>query len=132
VSVATIPPRPAAEPLALIESFRIAYERKDLSGLVGLFSTNVREWQAEGRPAVEQLYARNFAALGEIRYDLSDLEVMPTAANGHVLVRGSYRIRTVHMGPPPRLLDVAGPIRWVLIAESGVLRIVVIDYELPR
>ena len=83
-SVAPPPGPPVArdELLALIERFRAAYERKDLDAVMGLFGAEPRERNVSGRINVQRLYARNFAALDGIRYELSDLEVVP-GTDGH-------------------------------------------------
>jgi len=120
-----------AETLALIESFRAAYERKDLTAVMALFGTEARDRDVSGRQAVKQLYVRNFAALDGIRYDLGQLGVKPPAGNGDLVVEGRYRIRATHLVGKPRAMDVAGPIRWLLRREDGTLRIVAVEYETP-
>lgn len=118
-----------AETLALIESFRAAYERKDLTAVMALFGAETRDRDVTGRQAVEQLYVRNFAALDGIRYDLAQLGVKAPAGNGDLVVEGRFRIRATHLTGQPRAMDVAGPIRWLLRREDGALRIVGIEYE---
>ena len=137
VQAAAAPPATAAPPpgppvardelLALIERFRTAYERKDLDAVMGLFGAEPRERNASGRINVQRLYARNFAALDGIRYELSDLEVVP-GTDGHVVARGRYRIRAVRAGDPTQRVDTQGEIRWHVRRESGGLRISGIDY----
>jgi ketosteroid isomerase-like protein len=122
---------PRAEILALIESFRTAYERKDLTAVMALFGTEARDRNVTGRQAVEQLYVRNFAALDGIRYDLAQLGVKAPAGSGDLVVEGRFRIRATHLTGKPRPMDVAGPIRWLLRRENGALRIVAIEYETP-
>jgi len=124
------PGAPHEDPLAMVEAFRGAYERRDLRAVMALLGADVRERKTAGRAAVEKLYAGNFALLGEIRYELSQLEVRPEdAAPDELIVRGRFRIHATKLGPPSSVLDVAGPIRWVLRREAGALRIVAIDYE---
>src|SRR5262245_31723104 len=98
---------------------------------MALLGTDVRERKTTGRTAVEKLYAGNFAVLAGIRYDLSEVEVRPEeAGRDELTVRARYRIQAVKLGPPASVLDVGGPIRWVLRREAGALRIVAIDYEM--
>jgi len=118
-----------AETLALIESFRAAYQRKDLEVVMALFGAEARDRNVAGRQAVEQLYVRNFAALDGIRYDLAQLGVKASAGNGDLVVEGRFRIRATHLTGQRRPMDVAGPIRWLLRREGGALRIVAIEYE---
>lgn len=131
--VAAVPPSaqasPAHEPLALIEAFRSAYERGDLRIVMELFGPAPRERQVMGRSTLQELYARNFAGLDNIRYELAQLHVMAAPTEGDVIVQGRFRIRATRVGDLSRPLDVAGPIRWVLRREAGALRIVGIDYE---
>jgi hypothetical protein len=123
---------PAEHPLALIETFRAAYEGKDLSTMMRLFASVPRERSAVGRSAVQALYARNFAALDQIQYELSHLVLAPPAANGGLVVQGRFRIRAVRRDNPSDLVIAAGAIRWVLRPEADALRIAEIDYELSR
>ena len=121
---------PPENPFATIEAFRDAYERKDLLAVMALLGTDIRERRTIGRVAVEKLYARNFAQIGQIRYELSSVELgSGSAGPDELIVHARFRIRAAKVGPPSSTLDVAGPIRWVLRREAGALRIVAIDYE---
>jgi hypothetical protein len=97
---------------------------------MGLFGASPREKDAAGRAAVQQLYARNFARLGAVRYELSQLEVAPRQTDGVVHVQGRFRIRATLLGPPWNPLDRAGQVRLTLRREAGALRIVAVDYDL--
>jgi ketosteroid isomerase-like protein len=122
----------ADEPLVLIETFRAAYEREDLGALMRLFTATPRERDVVGRSAVQALYARNFAALDQIHYELNRLEAMAPAANDSQVVHGWFRIRAVRRDDPSRPVDAAGAVRWVLRREANALRIAEIYYELNR
>ncbi|HEV8673851.1 MAG TPA: hypothetical protein VGX21_07390 [Methylomirabilota bacterium] len=126
VTVHTVP---RAEILAVIEDFRGAYERKDLRGMMGLLGSEPRDRNVRGRGALEQLYIRNFAALDQIRYELTQLELHPSTGEADLVVEGRYRVRAIRVASPSQPLDVAGPIRWLLRRELGALRIVGIDYD---
>jgi hypothetical protein len=128
------PPRlsvPRDELLALIERYRVAYERKDLDALMGLCSADVRDRRASGQASVKQVYARHFAALDGIRYDLTGLE-LATAGPEQFVATGRFQIRATRVRTSPRLLDASGSVRWQLRRESGALRITAIDYEQVR
>jgi ketosteroid isomerase-like protein len=116
--------------LAVVEGFRGAYERKDLQAVMALVGADVRERTTVGRAAVEQLYARNFAVLDGIRYEVTDLELQHDLGSDELVVRAHFRIRATRLDPAQGRLEVAGPIRWVLRREAGGYRIVAIDYEL--
>jgi hypothetical protein len=124
----------ADAPLALIESFRAAYEGKDLSTMMRLFASVPRERDVVGRSGVQELYARNFAALDRIQYEIGQLAMTAPAANGALIVQGRFRIRAIRRDKPSDLVNVAGTIRWVLRpeAEADALRIAEIHYELSR
>lgn len=134
-TIASLPPRAeSAKPTpeasaALIESFRDAYERKDLDGLVKLLGADVREGHTIGRNAVQHLYARNFRTLDGIRYEVSQVTAQSSTRDGEIIVHGRFRIRAVNLENRSRPLDVSGPIRWVIRREGEVLRIVGIDYD---
>jgi ketosteroid isomerase-like protein len=134
-SVAALKPAPLSadtssrdESLALIESFRAAYERKDLPTVMALFGANARDRDVAGRDAVEQLYVKNFAALDGIRYELIQLGLKPSSG-GDLVIEGRFRIRATLVDGRQRHMDVTGPIRWLLRRESGVLRIAAVEYE---
>ena len=120
------------DPLMLIETFRSTYERKDLGALMKLFALAPREREAVGQAAVQALYARNFDALDQIYYQLTELETMAPGSNDYLVVRGWFRIRAIRRDSPSQLVDAAGPVRWLLRREANGLRIAEIDYELSR
>ena len=93
------------ETLALIEPFRAAYERKDLTAVMALFGTEVRDRDVAGRPAVEHLYEKNFATLDDIRYELAQLDAKLPAGDGEVVVEGRFRIRATQVTDKSRPLD---------------------------
>jgi hypothetical protein len=45
------------------------------------------------------------------------------------VVEGWFRIRATQVTDKSQPLDLAGPIRWLLRREDGMLRIVGIEYE---
>jgi hypothetical protein len=140
VTVTRIPPNQAGpggssiddEPLVLIETFRAAYEREDLGVLMRLFAASPRERDAVGWAAVQALYARNFATLDQIHYELRTLEATGLASNESQVVRGWFRIRAVHRDDPLQQVDATGPVHWVLRREANALRIAEIHYALSR
>jgi ketosteroid isomerase-like protein len=120
------------DPLSLIETFRAAYERKDLGAMMRLFVSAPREREAVGRSAVQALYVRNFDGLDQIHYELTQLETMAPASIDSLVVQGWFRIRAIRRDNPPQLVDAAGPVRWVLRREADALRIAEIHYVLSR
>jgi DnaJ-domain-containing protein 1/ketosteroid isomerase-like protein len=120
------------DPLSLIETFRAAYERKDLGALMRLFVSAPREREAVGRSAVQALYARNFEGLDQIHYELTRLETMAPASIDSLVVQGWFRIRAIRRDDPSQLVDAAGPVRWVLRREADALRIAEVHYVLSR
>jgi DnaJ-domain-containing protein 1 len=125
------PSVPRDELLAIIERYRVAYERKDLDTLIGLCSADVRDRRASGRTSVKQLYERHFSALDGIRYDLTGLEVA-AAGPEQFVATARFQIRAIRVRTSPRQLDASGSVRWQLRRESGTLRITAIDYEQVR
>jgi ketosteroid isomerase-like protein len=120
------------DPLSLIETFRAAYERKDLGAMMSLFVSAPREREAVGRSAVRALYARNFDELDQIHYELTRLETMAPASMDSLVVQGWFRIRAIRRDDPSQPVDAAGPVRWVLRREADVLRIAEIHYVLSQ
>jgi hypothetical protein len=120
------------DPLSLIETFRAAYERKDLAAIMRLFVSAPREREAVGRSAVQALYARNFDELDQIHYELTRLQTMAPTSIDSLVVKGWFRIRAISRDNPSQLVDAAGPVRWVLRREADALRIAEIHYVLSR
>jgi hypothetical protein len=81
---------------------------------------------------VQALYARNFATLDQIHYELRTLEATGLASNESQVVRGWFRIRAVHRDDPLQQVDATGPVHWVLRREANALRIAEIHYALSR
>jgi ketosteroid isomerase-like protein len=123
---------PVDDPLSLIETFRAAYERKDLGTMMKLFVSAPREREVVGRSAVQALYTRNFDGLDQIQYELTQLETMAPASIDSLVVQGWFRIRAIRRDNPSQLVDAAGPVRWVLRREADALRIAEIHYVLSR
>jgi ketosteroid isomerase-like protein len=123
---------PEDDPLSLIETFRAAYERKDLGAMMSLFVSAPKEREAVGRSAVRALYARNFDELDQIHYELTRLETMTPASMDSLVVQGWFRIRAIRRDDPSQPVDAAGPVRWVLRREADVLRIAEIHYVLSQ
>ena len=119
-------------PLGLIETFRAAYQRKDLGAMMRLFVSVPREREAVGRSAVQALYARHFDGLDQIHYELTGLQTMAPVSIGSLVVQGWFRIRAIRRDNPSQLVDAAGPVRWVLRREADALRIAEIHYVLSR
>jgi ketosteroid isomerase-like protein len=126
------PALPVDDPLSLIETFRAAYERKDLGAMMKLFVSAPREREAVGRSAVQALYARYFDGLDQIHYELTQLETMAPASIDSLVVQGWFRIRAIRRDNPSQLVDAAGPVRWVLRREADALRIAEIHYVLSQ
>lgn len=122
---------PREDWLGVIEAFREAYQRKDVPGLMAVLAADVRERGAAGRVAIERLYSSNFAVLDGIRYDVDQLE-LARGGPDELVVSARFRLRATHVGPPARVVDLAGPVRWVLRREAGRLRIAVIEYEVSK
>jgi ketosteroid isomerase-like protein len=120
------------DPLSLVETFRVAYERKDLGAMMRLFVSAPREREAVGRSAVQALYARNFDGLDQIHYELTRLETMAPASIDSLVVQGWFRIRAIRRDNPSQLVDAAGLVRWVLRREADALRIAEIHYVLSQ
>jgi DnaJ-domain-containing protein 1 len=120
------------DPLRLIETFRAAYERKDLGTMMRLFVSAPREREAVGRSAVQALYARHFDGLDQIHYELTRLETMAPASIDSLVVQGWFRIRAIRRYNPSQLVDAAGPVRWILRREGDALRIAEIHYVLSQ
>ena len=102
------------------------YSRKDIDGFLWLFSLKALQNQKNGLPEIRQAYNEFFKKSQELDYRLEDfkIEIYQNAAE----VKAQFRIQQIlTKGEGERVFQ--GRIRWVLVRESGALKILSLDYQ---
>lgn len=102
------------------------YTSKDMDGLLWLFSLNAIQNKKDELPAIRQIYKNFFHQTRTLRCFFKDrkIEIYENA----VEVKTRYEIEQIlRVNEEKRLLK--GQIRWVLIKEDGILKILSIDYK---
>ena len=102
------------------------YGRKDIDGLLWLFSSKAVQNEKDGLPEIREAYSDFFKKSQRLDYRLEDfkMEIYQNAAE----VKARFRIQQIlTKGGGERVYQ--GPIRWVLVRENGDLKILSLDYQ---
>ncbi len=108
------------------DSYIERYTKKDTEGFLWLFSLNAIQNQTDGLPAIREIYNNFFSQARTIRchFENRRVEIYENA----VEVRARYEIEQIlKLNGEKKILK--GQIRWVLIKEDGILKILSIDYK---
>ncbi|MEW6374821.1 MAG: DnaJ domain-containing protein [Thermodesulfobacteriota bacterium] len=102
------------------------YTRMDIEGFLPLFSLKAIQNQKDGPEEIRKIYTK-FMNLGEgIRYQMEDMKF--EIYQNSVEVKARYELNQIlKMGKGERTWR--GRIRWVLVKESGTLKILSLDYQ---
>jgi hypothetical protein len=105
------------------------YTAKDLDGFLWLFSLKAIQNQKDRLPSIRELYSHFFdqTQAFDCRIEDRKIEIYENAAE----VRARYEIeQIVKKGEGKKVWR--GRIKWVLIREDGILKIVSLDYQHER
>jgi hypothetical protein len=102
------------------------YTRKDIDGFLWLFSLKAVQNQKDGLPGIREIYSNFFDQPQTLhcRFEDRKVEIYDNA----VEVRARYEIEQIMKLSGERKV-LRGRIRWVLIKEDGILKILSIDYR---
>ncbi len=102
------------------------YTRMDIEGFLSLFSLKAIQNQKDGPEEIRKIYTK-FMNQGEgIRYQMEDMKF--EIYQNSVEVKARYELNQIlKMGRGERTWR--GRIRWVLVKESGALKILSLDYQ---
>ena len=102
------------------------YGRKDINGFVSFFSPRAIQNQKDGYEGIRNIYAKFFDQSRELRYHVEGMKI--EIYQDSVEVTARYRVHQIlKKGGEEKLWR--GNIRWVLVKEDGVLRIIALDYQ---
>jgi hypothetical protein len=109
-----------------LEKYRVRYQERDLDGFLWLFSLKAVQNQQGGLAEIRQIYDEFFSRSQSLKNSIEDrkIEIYQNA----VEVKARYVIdRVLKEGGGKKVLR--GSIRWVLIKEEGMLKILSLDYH---
>ena len=113
------------------DSYIGRYTRKDTEGFLWLFSLKAVQNQKDGLPGIREIYGNFFDQTQTLhcRFEDRKVEIYDNA----VEVKARYQIEQILKRSGERKIF-KGWIRWVLIKEDGILKILSADYkhEKPR
>lgn len=109
-----------------LENYIERYTRKDIDGFLGLFSSKAIQNQKNGLPEIREIYSNFFDQSQTLKYRMQDtkIEIYENA----VEVKARYEIEQIVKRSGEGKVW-RGRIRWVLIKEDGILKILSIDYK---
>jgi hypothetical protein len=102
------------------------YTRKDIDGFLWLFSLKAVQNQKDGLPEIREMYSNFFDQTQTLRCRIEDRKV--EIYENAVEVKARYEIEQIVKRSEERKV-LKGWIRWVLIKEDGILKILSIDYK---
>jgi ketosteroid isomerase-like protein len=108
------------------DSYIERYTRKDIDGFLWLFSLNAVQNQRDGLPGIREIYSSFFDQTQTLRcrFEEPKVEIYENA----VEAKARYEIEQI-MKRTGEKKTLKGRIRWVLIKEDGILKIISIDYK---
>jgi ketosteroid isomerase-like protein len=102
------------------------YNRKDLKGLFSLLSSKVIQNQVDDLGAIKELYTNLFNQSQELKNSVEDMEIQ--IFQNAVEVKARYTVNQVLKERGEKRVW-KGKIRWVLVKEEGILKIISIDFK---
>ena len=102
------------------------YTKKDIDGFLWLFSLKAVQNQKDGLPGIREIYRNFFDQTQTLlcRFEDRRVEIYDNA----VEIKARYEIEELmKVGGERKFLR--GSIRWVLIKEDGILKILSLDYK---
>ena len=102
------------------------YHRKDINGLLSLFSPKAVQNQKDDLEKIRRIYTNFFNESQELRYQIEGMKT--EIYQNRVEVKARFRIdQTLKKGKKEVVWT--GNIRWVLSREDGALRVLSLDYQ---
>ena len=117
------------EARALVQTFRLAYEDRDVGRLIALFAADATDNERSGVERIAAAYREAFENIDDVRYSLEPADVV--MADGRVVVRAPFLIR--YAQPPNGQGEMRGTAAWEIVRREGRTQIVALRWQLaPR
>ena len=130
LSVSQPSPRPLIateqEVKQFLKNYIERYTSKDIDGFLWLFSLKAVQNQKDGLPSIREIYSNFFDQTQTLQCRIEDRKV--EIYENAVEVKARYEIEQIVKKGGERKVW-RGWIRWVLIKEDGILKILSIDYK---
>ena len=130
--IASLPPAPPSaiaserEVRQFLDSYAKRYNLKDLEGIIASFSTRAIQNQRDDLGRIRKSYETFFEQMETVQYRVTINEIKPQ--QNTVEVRGQYQLEgLVLKGRKKEIWK--GQVRWVLVREEEVLKILTLDYQ---
>ncbi len=111
----------------VLDAYIDRYTRKDVDGLLMLFSPRAIQNRRLGFEEIRVAYTRLYDQSEEIRYRLEDMK-REIYENG-VEIKARYEVVQLLKNGENKTWK--GQIRWLLVKEDGVLKILFLDFQNP-
>ena len=105
------------------------YKQKDIDGFLSLFSSRAAQNRKDGLDGIRKIYTDFFDRSQTLRYRMVDRKI-EIYENG-VEVRARYELEQILIKSGEKKVW-RGTIRWVLVKEDGILKIISLDYQHER
>jgi ketosteroid isomerase-like protein len=102
------------------------YTMKDINGFLLLFSLKAVQNQQDGLPEIRELYANVFNQSRELQNSIEDMKI--EIFQNAVEVKARYTVNQVLKEKGEKRVW-KGNIRWVLVKEEGMLKIISVDFR---
>lgn len=106
--------------------YRERYNRKDIEGLLSLFSSRAVQNGRDGFDEIKKIYSNFFDQSQKLRYYIEDMGIQ--IYQNAVEVQGRYKIDQTTKGGRKKKVW-RGDIRWILLRENGSLKIRFLDFR---
>ncbi len=117
------------EVVEFLDSYIERYTNKDIDGFLWLFSLNAVQNQKDRLPAIREIYRNFFDRTQTLRCRFDDRRV--EIYDNAVEIKARYEVeQTTKQSGDRKFLR--GSIRWVLIKEDGILKILSLDYKYQK
>jgi curved DNA-binding protein CbpA len=105
------------------------YKQKDIDGFLSLFSSRATQNRKDGLDGIRKIYTDFFDRSQTLRYRMVDrkMEIYENGAE----VRARYELEQILIKSGEKKVW-RGTIRWVLVKEDGILKIISLDYQHER
>jgi len=105
------------------------YQQKDIDGILSLFSSRAIQSRKDGLDGIRKIYTDFFDRSQTLRYRMVDRKI-EIYENG-IEVRARYELEQILIKSGEKKVW-RGTIRWVLVKEDGILKIISLDYQHER
>ena len=127
--VASVSPSAIASDLEVrnfFDNYLGRYNRKEINGLIALFSAKAIQNQKDDIGKIRKAYENFFDQMESVQYQIAITGIEPK--QDRMEVKAQYALEGI-VSKGRKMQTWKGQIRWVLIKEDGVLKVLSLDYQ---